>query len=102
VIDKIFISIKKIRIPSGPTRMPLSICHGCIANKNEQRMPAPPNPHFLSKMPTNKIEKREAQKLGNLKANSLNCTFSAFAKNDQTLCETLSIADKRWLLSEEG
>ena len=65
-------------------------------------MPAPPNPHLSSKIPTNKIEKREAQKLGNLKANSLNCTFSAFAKNDQTLCETLSIADKRWLLSEEG
>ena len=57
-------------------------------------MPAPLNPQFLSKMPTNKIEKREAQKLGNLKANSLNFTFSAFAKNDQVLCETLSIADK--------
>ena len=57
----------------------------CIASKNEQRMPAPPNPQFLSKMPTNKIEKREAQKLGNLKANSLNFTLSTFAKNDQTL-----------------
>ena len=85
MIDKMVISNKKIRIPSGPTRIPLSICHGCIASKNEQRMPAPPNPQFLSKMPTNKIEKREAQKLGNLKANSLNFTLSTFAKNDQTL-----------------